>query len=100
MEKFVKGINLIFFILSFCIWIFFLKWETMLGKENFDMIWQIAMPGYLIFVWIVIWYIISSLFIIKEERDAASNAKLYTKYFVIGLIIWVILAVIYIFYKK
>ncbi len=100
MEKFMKSINLIFFILSFCMGILFLKGEQMLGKETFDMVWQVAMPGYLIFVWIVIGYIISSLFILKDEKDSPAAAKLYTKYFVIWLIIWVILAVIYIFYKK
>lgn len=100
MEKFVKSINMIFFILSFCIGILFLKWEEMLWKENFEMIWQIVMPWYLIFIWLVIWYIISSLFILKDEKDPATTAKLYTKYFVIWLIIWLIMATIYILYKK
>lgn len=89
--------KIIFFILSIIIWSFFLRWNYYFDNNSFETIWMILMPLYLLIVWVMIWYIIASFLIVKndlEKWDSSEN-KIYIQGFVIWTIIWVWIAILY-----
>ena len=51
------------------------------------------MPGYLIVTWLMVWNLVANIWS-KKETD---EGKVYSKSFIIGIIIWVILALVYMF---
>jgi len=51
------------------------------------------MPGYLIVTWLMVWNLVANIWA-KKEID---EGKVYSKSFIIGIIIWVILALVYMF---
>ena len=56
---------------------------------------DILLPGYMIFSWIMLGYILAHIQIGYEE-DKSQATKIYTKFFLIGVWIGLLLGIIYI----
>jgi hypothetical protein len=98
MKRLFEILKGFFFFFSLIIWLFFLRWNYLFVDKNFTLIWKILLPGYLIFVWLMIWYIISDIRTKKLTWETASFEEIssaYTKSLLIWLWIWVFLAIIY-----
>ncbi|AHB41688.1 hypothetical protein P148_SR1C00001G0900 [candidate division SR1 bacterium RAAC1_SR1_1] len=75
--------------------LFFLRGQDIVNQQSFVIIKEILMPGYLIFCGIMLGYILARINIgYNEQHD--DETKIYTKYFLIGTSVGLILAVIYI----
>jgi hypothetical protein len=68
---------------------------VIVGEEYYDIVRQILMPGYLLFCGTMIGYIISRIWIGYDDEKPNKN-QIYTRSFLIGIGIGVVLAVIYI----
>lgn len=85
----------IFFFITMVVGLFFLRGESIVNQQSFVIIKEILMPWYLIFCGIMLGYILARINIgYNEHHD--DETKIYTKYFLIGISIWVVLAIIYI----
>jgi hypothetical protein len=90
----------LFFIVSFIIWIFFLRWNYIMPNDKFITLSQILLPWYLVIIWLMVWYVLWNFLIIKNEiDDVNSRTKIYIRSLLVWIIIWIILAWIYIFFK-
>ncbi len=95
MSVFYDVIKFSFFILTFIVWIFELRLKWVLSSSVVDIIWPFVLPVYMIFVGLMIGYIIG--YILTQKRGITFEEKSYTQGFIIGWIIWLILAAIYYF---
>ena len=97
MERFYAIVKVIYYILTIFVGVFFLRWELLFGS-SYTLLLEYAIPGYLVFCGVMIGYIISKLAAINNE-DINNYHAIQMRSFVIGLIIWVFLALLYIFLR-
>ena len=95
MAFFMEVCKWIFFFLTMLVGIFFLRWENIMWENALIIVKEILMPGYMIFSWIMLGYILAHIQIGYEE-DKTQATKIYTKFFLIGSSIGVLLWIIYI----
>lgn len=81
-----------FYFFTVLVWLFFLRWDLFFSEWVYSILKTCIMPLYFILIWLIIWSLISQ---IQDKWD--SNPQIYTKWFIIGIIIWLILALTYIF---
>ena len=86
----------IFFFLSIAVGVFFVRGETMMGSSAYATTKILLLPGYLLFCGTTIGYLISRMWMgyNEEKLDQAEKTKIYTKSFMIGLGLGVILALL------
>ena len=97
---FFEVLKWLFFIISIFFWLFYIKWKSFLDENIFNILKNFFMPWYLILCGIMIWYLITSFFASKyENTDPAMTNKIYSRWFIFGLILWVIIAILNIYYK-
>lgn len=117
MKTLFESLKWIFFFMAVIVWLIFLRWEYLINNSNCNL-WEekllclinestyktllmIIMPLFLVLSWIMIWYIISTVWLIRSESDNEETLKkIYIQSFIIWLICWVVLATIYIFLKQ
>ncbi|MEI6426343.1 MAG: hypothetical protein WCO66_03250 [Candidatus Absconditabacteria bacterium] len=75
--------------------LFFLRGANIIGTQALGVVKDILMPGYMIFSGIMLGYILAQIQIGYEE-DKTQTTKIYTKFFLIGTGIGILLGVIYI----
>ena len=92
MKTFFEILKWFFFFLTIIVWLFFLRWEILLSKHIYEIIKTFIMPWYLIFCWLMIWYLIA----IIQAHDT-NSPKIYTRSFIIGIIIGIVLSLSYMF---
>ena len=69
-----------------------------LFEWNFDLIKSIIIPGYLIFCGLMIWYLIATFWVGSEKyKEEIDKERIATRSFLIGSILWIIFALLYIF---
>lgn len=95
MAFFMEICKWIFFFITMILGLFFLRWKDIVNQQSFVVIKEVLMPWYLIFCGIMLWYILARINIGYNEQHE-NEAKIYTKYFLIGISLWIILAIIYI----
>lgn len=95
MAFFLEICKWIFFFITTVLWLFFLRWKDIVNLQSFVVIKEILMPGYLVFCGIMLWYILARINIWYNENHN-DEAKIYTKYFLIWIGLWIVLAIIYI----
>jgi len=89
----------VFFFVSIIMWIFFLRWNYIFSDERFIIITKILMPGYLLLTGLVLWSLIASFIVIKNDyKEKFDIQKSMVKWYIIWVWIWIILSWIYIFY--
>lgn len=91
--EFIKGI---FFFLTIVVGLFFLRGSIIVGPEYYAVVKEILMPGYLVFCGMMFGYIIARLRLGYDEEHP-QKTKIYIRSFIIGITIWILLAVMYIF---
>jgi uncharacterized protein YacL len=92
MKTFYEILKWFFFFLTIMIWLFFLRWEVLLSSSIYEIIKTFIMPWYLVFCGLMIGYLIANI----QSRNTQSD-NIYTKSFIIGIIIWITLALSYMF---
>lgn len=98
MGMLLEMLKWIFFFLTVLIGLFFLRGQVIVGPAYYDIVRQIVMPGYLLFCGCMIGYIISRIRMgYDDEIEYAKKNMIYTRSFIIGISIGIVLAVIYIF---
>lgn len=95
MVFFIEICKGIFFFLSIIIWLFFLRWDVIIGQQYYIIIKEILMPWYLIFCGIMLGYILARIQVWYDDEQG-DYTKVLTKSFLIWTSIWVVLAIIYI----
>lgn len=85
----------IFFFLTMIVGLFFLRGANIMSAETLEITRDILMPGYMIFSWIMLGYILAHIQIGYEE-DKSQATKIYTKFFLIGIGVGLLLGIIYI----
>ncbi len=87
-----------FFFYSLIIGLFFLRWDYILDEEIFNISGDILMPGYLLLCWIMVGYVISLVFIIRDSiEDNDQQNKIYARGLIAGTILGLGFAWIYLF---
>lgn len=117
MKKLFESLKWIFFFMALIVWLIFLRWEYLINNSNCNL-WEekllclinestyktmlmIIMPLFLVLSWLMIWYIISTVRLIRSEtNDEEMIKKIHIQSFIIWLICWVVLSAIYIFLKQ
>lgn len=97
MQYFYNIVKVIYYILTIFVGVFFLRWE-LLFWTSYTTILEYIIPGYLVLCGIMFWYIISKLAIVNMD-DIKNHNAIQLRSFVIGTILWVLLALLYIFLK-
>ncbi len=92
MKTFYEILKWFFFFLTIIIWLFFLRGEILLSSNTYEIVKAFIMPWYLVFCGLMIWYLIAH--IRSKEND---SAIIYTKSFIIGVIIGIVLSLSYMF---
>ena len=92
MNIFFEILKSFFFFLTIIVWLFFLRWEILLSSNVYEIIKTFIMPGYLVFCWLMIGYLIASI----QSKDT-NDTTIYTKSFIIGITIGLVLSLSYMF---
>jgi uncharacterized membrane protein len=92
MKTFYEILKWFFFFLTIIVGLFFLRGEILLSTHIYEVIKTFIMPWYLIFCGLIIGYLIAN--IQSKNKDAS---KVYTKSFIIGIVIGVVLSLSYMF---
>lgn len=74
------------------VWIFFLRGHILLSTYTHEIIKTFIMPGYLVFCGIMIGYLIAHVW--AKNQD---STNIYTKSFIIWVVIWIVLSISYMF---
>lgn len=93
MKAFFDIITWFFFFLSILVGLFLLRWEILFSWDVYVIIKNILVPGYLVITWLMVGYFVANIWS-KQDSD---EKKVYTKSFLIGILCWVILALVYMF---
>lgn len=93
MKTFFDIITWFFFFLSIIVGLFLLRWEILFSWDVYLIIKNILLPGYLIITWLMVWYLVANI----RSKQSSDEKKVYSKSFVIGIVVWVVLALVYMF---
>jgi hypothetical protein len=93
MKTFFDIITWFFLFLSIIVGLFLLRWEILFSWDVYLIIKNILLPGYLIITWLMVWYLVASI----RSKQNSDEKKVYSKSFVIGIVVWVVLALVYMF---
>lgn len=93
MKNFFEIIIWFFFFLSILVWLFLLRWDVLFSSQIYKIVKLILMPGYLVITWLMVWNLVANIWAKKEVDEG----KVYSKSFIIGIVVWVILALVYMF---
>ncbi len=97
MQHFYGIVKIIYYILTIFVGVFFLRWELLFGTAYTSLL-EYVIPGYLVLCGIMFGYVISKLATINME-DLNNYNAVQLRSFVIGTVVGVGLALIYIFLK-
>lgn len=96
MNTLFEVIKWFFFFLTVVVGLFLLRWSVIFGPEYFLLIKQLLMPGYLVFCGTMFGYIVVRIQLGYEE-DHPHKDKIYARSFIIGVVLGVALAILYMF---
>ncbi|MDR2191014.1 MAG: hypothetical protein LBP53_07840 [Candidatus Peribacteria bacterium] len=98
MRIFFKILRGFFLFLTMVVGIVYLRGDVLFSPQNFALIKTILIPGYLIFCGLIIGYLIATL---RAGRDAYQDfdnkEKIAIKSFIIGIVVGIVLAIVYLF---
>ncbi len=92
MKTFFEILKWFFFFLTIIVALFFLRWEILFSNNIYEIVKSFIMPWYLIFCGLMIWYLIAH---IRSKED--DSKTVYTKSFIAGIAIGIILSLSYMF---
>jgi len=98
MRIFFKLLRGLFLFLTIAVGIMYLRGEILFSAQNFVLIKNILIPGYLVFCGLIVGYLIATLWAGREQyQDFDDKEKIAIKSFIIGIVLGVVLAILYIF---
>ena len=78
-------------------WILLVRWDIILWEGAFWVVKEIAMPGYLVFCGLMLWYLIATFWVGNERyKEEVNKERIATRSFLIGSVCGIVFAVIYI----
>ena len=73
-----------------------MRGEVLFGW-NFELIKAILIPGYLVFCGLMVWYLIATFRVWNEKyKEEINKERIATRSFLIGSILWIVFALLYI----
>ena len=97
MRTLFKVLRWFFYFLTIVTWIVYMRGEVLFGS-NFDLIKSILVPGYLVFCGLMMWYLIATFWVGNEKyKEEINKERIATRSFLIGSVLWIIFALLYIF---
>jgi hypothetical protein len=73
-----------------------MRGEVLFGW-NFELIKSILIPGYLVFCGLMVWYLIATFRVWNEKyKEEINKERIATRSFLIGSILWIVFALLYI----
>lgn len=93
MKTFFEIITGFFLFFTVLVWLFFLRWNILFAWNIYNTIKTFIIPGYLVMAWLMVWYLVANIWL----RGGANETKVYTKSFIVGIVIGVVLALSYMF---
>ena len=73
-----------------------MRGEVLFGW-NFELIKSILIPGYLVFCGLMMWYLIATFRVWNEKyKEEINKERIATRSFLIGSILWIVFALLYI----
>ena len=68
-----------------------------LFEWNFELIKSILIPGYLVFCGLMMWYLIATFRVGNEKyKEEINKERIATRSFLIGSVLWIVFALLYI----
>ena len=96
MRTLFKVLRWFFYFLTIVTGVVYRRGEV-LFEWNFELIKSILIPGYLVFCGLMLWYLIATFWAWNENyKDDINKERIATRSFLIGLICWIIFALVYI----
>ena len=97
MRTLFKVLRWFFYFLTIVTWIVYMRGEVLFGA-NFNLIKSILVPGYLVFCGLMMWYLIATFWVGNEKyKEEINKERIATRSFLIGSVLWIIFALLYIF---
>ncbi|MDD2537455.1 MAG: hypothetical protein PHU61_03115 [Candidatus Absconditabacteria bacterium] len=98
MRIFFKILKGFFFFLTLLVGIVYIRGDILFSPENFVLIKTILVPGYLVLCGLITGYLLATLWSgRKEYQDFDDKEKIAIKSFIIGIVIGISLAILYLF---
>lgn len=97
MAIFYEVIKAVFFAFTVAIGVFHLRWDVLwISDPLTEQLQTYIMPWYMLFCGIMLWYLIAHIRAGTKETEEWTTS-VYIKSFLIGIILWIILAVVYMY---
>lgn len=97
MKYFYSIVKILYYIVTIFVGVFFLRWE-LLFNTYYTTILLYIIPWYLVLCGVMFGYIVGKLRLLNTE-DITKYNSILLKSFVIGVVVWVLLSLAYIFLK-
>lgn len=92
-----KVLRWFFYFLTIVTGVVYMRGEI-LFEWNFELIKSILIPGYLVFCGLMMWYLIATFWVGNEKyKEEIDKERIATRSFLIGSILWIVFALLYIF---
>ena len=96
MRTLFKVLRWFFYFLTIVTGIVYLRGEVLFG-DNFGLIKAILVPGYLVFCGLMMWYLIATFRVWREKyKEDINRERIATRSFLIGSVLWIVFALLYI----
>ena len=96
MRTLFKVLRWFFYFLTIVTWVVYVRGEV-LFEGNFELIKSILIPWYLVFCGLMMWYLIATFWVWREKyKEEINKERIATRSFLIGSILWIAFALIYI----
>ena len=97
MRTLFKVLRWFFYFLTIVTGVVYMRGEI-LFEWNFELIKSILIPGYLVFCGLMMWYLIATFWVGREKyKEEINKERIATRSFLIGSILWIVFALLYIF---
>ena len=75
-----------------------MRGEVLFDDDVFKLINSILRPGYWVFCGLMMWYLIATFWVGNEKyKEDINRERIATRSFLIGSILWIVFALLYIF---
>ena len=96
MRTLFKVLRWFFYFLTIVTGVVYMRGEVLFGW-NFELIKSILIPGYLVFCGLMVWYLIATFRVGNEKyKEEINKERIATRSFLIGSILWIVFALLYI----
>ena len=99
MVIFYDVLKFIFLFLTIFVGIFYLRGEYLFQGQFYSSVFQILMPGYLLFAGLMVGYLVANIWEHNKTTEVDTKS-IYIKSFIIGIVLGLILAFLYMFLQK